>query len=49
MCIHPVTLSITHKFSSDGCTEGDVSKTGEASPHDDIAWWRVLCPGEVTA
>ena len=30
----PIPLSITHKVSTDGGPQFDISETGQASPHD---------------
>ena len=37
----PASLSITHKFCRHGESELNVDQSGEASPHDDVAGWRV--------
>ena len=42
-------LSITHKVSLEGGPEGNVVQPGEAAPHDDVAWRRVLGTGEIAA
>ncbi len=46
-CKRPVTLSITHKVSTDGCPQFDISETGQASPHDQVAGWRIGSTSEI--
>ena len=43
----PVTLSITHKVSTDGGPQFDISETGQASPHDQVAGWRIGSTSEI--
>lgn len=42
-------LSITHKFTSEIIAEGEVGETGEAAPHDNVAWHGITCAGQVAA
>jgi transposase len=45
----PVPLSITHKFHSDHCAQGDVSKPWQTSPHDGISGRRIVGTSEIAA
>ena len=45
----PVTLSITHKFSSDHGAQRDVGEARQPAPHDRIAGGRIAGAGEITA
>src|SRR3546814_18186515 len=35
----------SHRYCSDGYTESD--ETGQVPPHDDVARWRIVRPGQI--
>ncbi len=41
-------LSFTHKVSTNGGPQFDISETGQASPHDQVAGWRIGSTSEIT-
>lgn len=45
----PVWLSITHKSSSQLEPKLNIGQSGESTPHDGIAGWRIVPSCEITA
>ena len=41
-------LSITHKLSTYGGSQLDMSESRQTSPHDQVARWRIISPREIT-
>ena len=43
------SLSITHISFGQQESELDVREPAKAAPHDRVAWWSVIVPGQVTS
>lgn len=47
--VKPPLLSITHKSGIERGAYSDIGQSGEAAPHDRVAWWRIAGLREIAA